>query len=312
MAQLLQSVRQFRPQGVLLEGLYCAPLAEMVAQTLSIPLYYRSHNIEHLYMRDQLKAERGLKQMLNLWLSNLHLARLERGLIGRAAWVHDISYSDAQFWRRAGFTNVSWLPPLSAQAATSSLAPSMPTATPEGLRWDVAYCGNLNAPNNVEAIDWLLAKVLPLMQAKRPDVKVVIAGSAPNDAVVRMTQQHAGVELVPNPVSIEDIYAQTKVLVNPALRGSGVNIKTIDMMSSGLPIVVSEAGAGGLSPEILRDIAVKADPGLFADKLLHALAQREQAPSSGGKTISRLDELARQALAGMLGVQHKESLARQI
>ncbi len=247
---LLKQISEFAPDTLLLEGLYSVGFAQQVIAALSNnpPLIYRSHNIEFQYMRGQLLAASNFKSRLNLALSVKGLAAMERRTLAAARLVLDISWDDSRYWLKSFGSKVLCLPPLPRPAMALPVRP---------VRWDVAYCGNLNAPNNVEAVTWFVNQVWPeIVERHGGGMRLVLAGSRPIAAVEALARPGSGVEIFANPESMDEIYAQVGVLINPALRGSGVNIKTIDMISAGKPMVLSPAAVAGLPPEITGKLTV--------------------------------------------------------
>src|SRR5690606_32576996 len=119
-----------------------------------------------------LRVEKRPKQIVNLALANCGLERLELQVLDLADWIFDISYEDCESWRARGITKISWMPPLFCDVSTHRNAGT--------VQWDVGYIGNLNAPNNVEAVEWLLTEVLPILQITSPSIRIVVAGSRPN------------------------------------------------------------------------------------------------------------------------------------
>jgi hypothetical protein len=87
------------------------------------------------------------------------------------------------------------------------------------------------------------------------------------------------------------------VLANPALVGSGVNVKSLDMLLSGRPVVSTPQGAAGL-PQNVRDLfALAADPHDFARALLDRLAHGTVDPQQRARilavcSMSRVREIA--------------------
>ncbi|MBI1728195.1 MAG: hypothetical protein HYR50_13115 [Candidatus Rokubacteria bacterium] len=61
---LLQWAREFGPRAILLDGLYGAACACWLATQLKRPLLYRSHNIEHVYMRRQMECATSWRRRL--------------------------------------------------------------------------------------------------------------------------------------------------------------------------------------------------------------------------------------------------------
>ena len=81
----------------------------------------------------------------------------------------------------------------------------------------------------------------------------------------------AGVDLIANPHDVWPIYAQGRVLVNPARSGSGVNIKSVEMLQLEVPIVSTPVGVGGLPDDVKSQFFVADSPEDFAASILRAL-----------------------------------------
>lgn len=270
-AEFEKALTQFDPNILLLEGLYGIELAYLARRIVGrgLPLLYRSHNIEHVYMRGQFSAAKDVRSKLNLSLGLIALSNLEKRAVFEADLVLDISTEDAAFWKAAGRDDVTCLPPL---MPTHDARLTLDSAEPT---WDVGYCGNLNAPNNVQAVLWFVERVWPKVQAAISGKgKLVLAGSRPSERI-RTLGRLPGVHIVENPEHMSDIYAQTKVLINPALSGSGVNIKTIDMLSLGKPLILSHVAIAGLDPLVARQLHVASGVEDWVARTVDAVSSEE-------------------------------------
>ncbi len=55
---------------------------------------------------------------------------------------------------------------------------------------------------------------------------------------------------------LREVYAAADIAINPMISGSGLNIKMLDYMAAGLPVVSTEVGARGLKVENNKDLIV--------------------------------------------------------
>lgn len=267
---LIAELRAMQADAVMMDGLYGAELGKALARDLKLPLYYRSHNIEHRYMADQAAAARGVKRKLAANLAALHLDRAELDIMRQADWVFDISADDMRFWAEHQVTRASWLPPLTLDTAGRDASKTIPWAD---RPYDIAYLGNLNTPNNVEGLGWFIDKVLPILRQARPDIKILLAGSNPSAPMRALVEGQAGITLTANPEDGEAVRRQGRILVNPVLRGSGVNVKSVEMLMTDSPVVTTQIGVQGLDADTKRAFAVSDEPAEFArhiDTLLNA------------------------------------------
>jgi glycosyltransferase involved in cell wall biosynthesis len=113
-----------------------------------------------------------------------------------------------------------------------------------------------------------------LLRVERPAASALVAGFAPDDEVRALVARSPGVQLMPDPPDVWPLYASARVLVNPARSGSGVNIKSVEMLQMGVPIVSTPVGVGGLPEEIRAQFVVAGDAASFAQKINDALNGR--------------------------------------
>lgn len=278
-ARLVADARTFAPAAVVLDNIYGGVLGEALARACGVPTILRGHNIEHRYFAQQAAATTSVRSKIAWNLARIGLEHYESGIVRRAAWSFDISADDVRFWRGRGVDRISWAPTVFG-AATVTILP------PEEKRWDIAYIGNLRLPNNLRGIGWFIDAVLPRIQALRPGVRIVFAGANPSEEALTLFARAPGIELVPDAPSADGILANGRVLVNPILSGSGVNVKSIDMLRYDAPIVTTTTGAQGFGPEVDGQFQIHDDAEGFAAAVVAALAD-PQAPA-GRSDVRRL------------------------
>ena len=254
-----RDARAFGPAVLLVDGLYGLDLAKRLSASLDIPLAYRSHNIEYEYVSALWRAATGLKEKLRLSLYHLGLRRFEKSAFSHASVVYDISADGATHWRSHGYSHVEVLPPFLDDADSKS---DQCQADQLGeVRFLCGYLGNLYSPANVYGIKWFCEQVLHLLPST---AKVLIAGSRPTADVVAFLGRYPQVTLWPDPPMVSDVYNAVQVLINPIFHGSGVSIKTVDMMGSGKPVISTSVAKRGLSAEACEGFFFGDDPGEFA------------------------------------------------
>jgi polysaccharide biosynthesis protein PslH len=264
---LFKWTKAFNPDLIWLDGLYGGAVALQLANQFNTPLWYRSHNIEHRYMAAQCAREQRLIRRLGLLANCFGLARFERKIFEHAQWVFDISLSDAVFWRQKGFVNkVNWLPTL----VDAEFAQRLNDADAQP-RWDLMYFGNLTTPNNIEAVLWLVQKVLPLLD--NLTMRIAIAGSNPAEAVRVAVASDKRITLIANPEDMAAIISSAKVLVNPMQAGSGVNLKSVEMLFTQAALVSTTVGAAGLPAAAQACFSLADNPEHFAEAIAKAFIE---------------------------------------
>ena len=278
-ASLEHSLSVFAPDVVWQDGLYPYVTAQRAAASLGVPRFYRSHNIEHQYMAKQVAKAKSLRDKLAWGLNLPHLQRVEYVAIRDAAAYFDISTDDLAYWVGMGLTNGHWLPPLIDPFFALSLSESL-----EGPpKFDVAYLGNLHAPNNVEGIIWFAREVMPLLRLKRPSIKVLIAGSHPTAEVCEVLSGTLGVTMIENAPDVVAVLRDARVLINPVFVGSGVNVKSVEMLFAPAQLVSTPQGVSGLPSHVQECFSKAEEPDMFADAILQKLSLSEPCDDVGRK-----------------------------
>jgi polysaccharide biosynthesis protein PslH len=264
---LMATLRGRNISGILLDGLNGGLLGRAIASELGLPMFLRAHNVEHHYMRKQGRAARGWSEKLRIMLAAVNLRQFETDLHRDVRWSFDCSVKDLAFWQAKGFSNQSCVPPLFDTSGWSTV----PKIGWGERPYDAVYLGNLETPNNVEGVLWFLDEVLPAVVARRPRVKLLIAGSRPSKTIVSAVRGHPEIDLIADPADPADIRSRGRVLINPILTGSGINVKSIEMLFTDSPVVTTSLGVQGLAPRFRHTFIVVDTARDFAREMIRAM-----------------------------------------
>ena len=142
--------------------------------------------------------------------------------------------------------------------------------SPEG---PILFCGLLNYGPNVDAVNWLVGEIMPLVWQQRPATRLLIAGAHPAAGLVNDVR----VQLIANPDDMTAVAQTCAVLAVPLRMGGGTRIKILDAMAWGLPIVTTPLGCHDLPVESERHLLVAEEAQFFAAALLRLLDDPELA-----------------------------------
>ncbi len=143
----------------------------------------------------------------------------------------------------------------------------------------LVFSGNLGYFPNVDAATWFASEVLPLLRARRVAAELRLVGARPAAALRRLANTLAGVRMVGPVADMQPHIARAAVALAPMRVGSGQQIKILEAMACGTPVVATSLAAAGLDAVPDRDLLVADDARSFADAVLkllddHALAER--------------------------------------
>lgn len=269
---LVSEVDSFHPDLIWLDGIQGGAIALELSDKLDVPLIYRSHNIEYLYSERLFISATGMSK-IKRFFSKMHMEKYERNILKKSALFYDISLEDLKFWQSQGFINGRYLPPLVDYSHSNNI--NVNSINEKSIEYDIVFCGNLYSNNNVAGIAWFLTDILPIVLNKLPATKVLIAGANPVEKVKKLCQR-AGVHLKINPTSAVEIYNSGRIFINPTLTGSGVSIKSIEMLAFNKPIVSTLQGIAGLPEVVSKYFNIAEDAESFADAIVCLLSSNSQ------------------------------------
>lgn len=124
-------------------------------------------------------------------------------------------------------------------------------------KYDLAFVGNMGYYPNIQAATFLVKKILPALQSKYPDLKVLIAGARPDIDVKNLASDQITVS-----GWVEDIriaYASSKIFVAPIFHGRGQQNKILEALAMGIPCITSDQVNSAIGANINQSILIAND-----------------------------------------------------
>lgn len=166
-------------------------------------------------------------------------------------------------------------------------------------RFRVTFVGGLHWPPNREAVEWFVRRVWPGVFREHPAAVFSVIGAQPGKLSGRI-RRVSGVEILGYQPRLDEILAETAVLVVPLQSGSGTRVKILDAWSHGLPVVSTTMGAEGLEATSGANILVADGAPGFADAVCLTLKDRSMSRRlgrSGRETVVSLYDWRRNYVA---------------
>jgi glycosyltransferase involved in cell wall biosynthesis len=276
-------------------------LGQVLAEGLGLPAVLRQHNREGAYHRSLAAGTPGPRRLVLRW----EAFRIERDeqRVGHADWLRgtaDISLADAQWRTSTGARNVVHVPPFALDLGPPAGYPSgtgpMPAPTGQPVVPSVIFLGALDIATNTDALAWLTERVWPRVAAGHPTAVLDVVGRGPSAELTRRLNGMDRVRLWPDVPDVRPYLQGADVAVNPAVSGSGVNIKVIEYMDAGIPLVSTSLAVRGLPLRAGTDLEVQDAPEGFARAVLQLLADPQTAEAMGKQAHLRIREILDPAL----------------
>lgn len=251
---------------VILEGQHCTFwIHELIKNHRKVAV--RMHNIEWQYYRDLAKDAKTTSERLFFSLEARKLRKHESRL--KEVPLLCITESDRQYYQNLGF-QTTYLP--------VTIHPDL-ILTPLEAAPFALYHGNLSVPENREAIEKLITE-----NKRKPfDLPVIIAGKNPGEALIKKIEAQ-GWKCIANPSDPElnDLMRSCKLHLLIGFKSSGIKLKVIRALLTGLPCIATKEMTGTTGLEKHCEIW---DPALpLADKI-------QKAASENAPQTNRISEL---------------------
>ena len=149
--------------------------------------------------------------------------------------------------------------------------PSINSSDPLVILW----LGSFDWSPNLEGLRWFLDRVWPgLSQEAGPHLEFHIVGSNPPPDVSAVAQR-GSVHVHGYVDDISDLKRRSDVLIAPLFSGSGVRVKVVEGLATGLPVVTTPKGIEGLTAAPGRDLLLAENEEEFAAALVRLAAEPE-------------------------------------
>ncbi|MCJ7793062.1 MAG: glycosyltransferase family 4 protein [Candidatus Marinimicrobia bacterium] len=143
----------------------------------------------------------------------------------------------------------------------------------------VIFIGNLVYQANNDTMKFFLEKIYPKIKQADPKVKFwLISGHRPkwlkeylSDSSIKFTQDKT--------TPVQNFLSQADLLVAPMRVAGGTNIKILEAMAAGLPVVTTTVGAEGI--EVQEEVAIEDQPEKFAQSVIQLLADKKRSQQLG-------------------------------
>ncbi|HME59016.1 MAG TPA: glycosyltransferase family 4 protein [Terracidiphilus sp.] len=234
------------------------------------------HNVETIIWQRHVEQSRSFVKKLFFQMQARKIEAYERQICRRAKHVIAVSDIDAARMKRMfGIESVTSVP---TGVDVEYFAPRgvAPPIT------DIVFCGSMDWLPNVDAVEYFLSEVLPLIRDRLPGATFTIAGRSPDARVLKAVKGLRGVYVTGKVEDMRPYLWGAKISVVPIRIGGGTRLKIYECMAAGVPVVSTKVGAEGLRYKDGEDIVLACVPSAFAaacvrllsdDKTRHTISQ---------------------------------------
>jgi sugar transferase (PEP-CTERM/EpsH1 system associated) len=140
-------------------------------------------------------------------------------------------------------------------------------------KYDLVFTGNMGYPPNVDAAEFLVNEIMPLVWKNSPGSKILLAGASPDRRVTSL--QNEKVTVTGWMEDIRDAYASAKIFIAPMRIGTGLQNKLLEAMSMKIPSITTPLANDALKAENGKEIMIGKSKEELAEAILALLADEK-------------------------------------
>ena len=135
----------------------------------------------------------------------------------------------------------------------------------------IVFTGNMGYFANVNAACWFAERVMPLVLQNVPAARFLIVGARPAARVRGLARAHPSVSVLGFVDDVRPYLRSATVAVAPMQAGAGQQIKVLEAMAAGTPVVATPVAAAALEPGGDDALLAAESPEAFAAAVISLL-----------------------------------------
>lgn len=170
--------------------------------------------------------------------------------------------------------------------------------------------GKMSYHANITMTLHLVENIMPMVWAKRPDVKLWVVGKDPAREIQALGEQNSAVIVTGTVPDMRPYLRQATAAVTPVTYGAGIQNKVLEAMACATPVITTPQTTAALQAVPEQDLLVAQDPHTFAEAILRLLddpARQQQLGETGRAYVEKhhhwdniaaqLEEIYRRAMS---------------
>ena len=212
------------------------PILDLIKRNTGAPILYYTHDLH--YLREMRRYE--LDGTVWALEESQRLKPMELGIFASVDRVMTPSAEEARIIAaEVPEAHVTVVPPYLFDDVAVNAARLDFTGKSE-----LVFVGGFDHTPNVDAALWLVFEIMPLVWARKPEVRAMIVGNAPPPEVRALAGPRVDVTgFVP---TLDPYYERARISVSPLRYGAGVKGKIVSALQAGVPVVTTGCGNEGI------------------------------------------------------------------
>jgi glycosyltransferase involved in cell wall biosynthesis len=140
-------------------------------------------------------------------------------------------------------------------------------------RSGLIFVGGFSHSPNIDAVEYFVHEILPLVRIHLPDIHLTIVGSTPPEVIRQM--QSSSITVTGWVEDLSELYHSARIAIAPLRFGAGVKGKIGEALNYGVPVVTTSVGADGMGLQNRHDVLIADSAQDFASSIVDCHSQSE-------------------------------------
>lgn len=258
------------------ESFYTSPYLTAVT---GVPTVLGNENIEYLvYQRFKEQKKPPIKWFLSFDVAKMK--RFEQKMWLKADLNLAVSDQDARVIRKVTGRQC----PVIANGVDYDFFQQFKIEKPK--KFSLLFVGDFKYFTNQDAVKFLVEKIWPKIQARYPDIILKLVGRNPRQWITNLASSKIIIDT--GVTDIRQAYASADIFLAPMRIASGTNIKILEALAAGCPVVTTKVGAEGIKVQDRQELLIADSADELAGRvieLIHKPAKRRALSQAGKKLI---------------------------
>lgn len=233
---LIEKLSQADYGLVVLESAYLLPYLAAIRKHFKGKVLLRAHNVEFRIWERLAEAETSIFKRIFLKKLARDLKQYELKYLKATDGIACISDADKEQFKALGIKV-----PMCTIPVSMDFTPTEPLNLKSS---DFFFLGSMNWQPNIEAVDFLLKEIFPQIQVLLPEARLHLAGSFMPEKLLKLNQKNVTVH--GKVADVKDFMSSSGILIVPLKSGSGIRIKILEALASGVPVIATSVGFEGI------------------------------------------------------------------
>lgn len=242
---------------------HCSSVAQYVRSARGIPSILDFGDMDSQKWLDY-SSYRRFPLSVGYWLEGNKLCREEKRLARRFSLSTCTTEAELATLRSFDAApKLDWFPNgVDADFFSPTQAPYDPD--------QICFIGRMDYYPNQQAMIDFCDCVLPLIQTRRPETKLIIVGAEPSTEIKNLARR-TGVTVTGTVPDVRDYVRRSSLSVAPLAIARGTQNKILESMAMGVPVVCSRNAAGGIDAIPGQHVLVAESADQYADNIIRVL-----------------------------------------